>query len=60
MIFPQAAKYFEKKYDICTHRVDLPLVHRAFEIFLICMNEDDYDNLSEAMSNFAVKFWNIK
>uniref|UniRef100_A0A914H3Q6 Amidase domain-containing protein n=1 Tax=Globodera rostochiensis TaxID=31243 RepID=A0A914H3Q6_GLORO len=49
----KTAKYFEKKYDICAHRLDLPLVHRAFEIFLASMNEEEHDNLGKAMSNFA-------
>uniref|UniRef100_A0A914LQ34 Amidase domain-containing protein n=1 Tax=Meloidogyne incognita TaxID=6306 RepID=A0A914LQ34_MELIC len=47
----KTAKYFEKKYDISTHRLDLLLAHHAHEMFLTSLDEDDYEKITMAMSN---------
>ena len=48
----KAAKYFEKKYDISTHRLDLVLAHHAFEMFVLSFDRADHPKLSVAMTNF--------
>ncbi|KAI1728973.1 amidase domain-containing protein [Ditylenchus destructor] len=48
----KAAKYFEKKYDRSTHRLDLALAHHAAEMFVTSFDEADYPKITESMANF--------
>jgi len=48
----KAAKYFEKKYDLCSYRLDLVLIHHAVEMFVASFDKAEYPPLTECMTNF--------
>lgn len=46
-------KYFEKKYDMPTYCVNLPIVHHALSLWLTSMHSDE-QSFGDVLSGFRV------
>uniref|UniRef100_A0A914WW59 Amidase domain-containing protein n=1 Tax=Plectus sambesii TaxID=2011161 RepID=A0A914WW59_9BILA len=52
----KAVRFFETRYDLLGHRLDLPLAHYALQFFLSSIDNPDAPKFSEQMLNRQVSF----